>query len=435
MLFSTGGASRADVQSLVILRPLSVIVCALGLMTLRREHLEGRGLLLGWAAAIFMLTLLHLLPLPPAIWQSLAGRQDMVDVEKISGLSQIWRPLTLTPINGLHALNSLFVPLAVILLGAQLTRNELFALLPVVIGLTTLSGLLGVLQVIGDPKSSLYFYAITNNGSAVGFFANRNHAATLLALLFPMLAIFASSAKNEADATRMRRVIAPAIAIVLVPLILVTGSRSGLASALIGLVAAAMLYRQPSYRHNGQREKPDRFKAYAGVAGLGLITLAFITYFFARAEAIERLLKKSSGVDDRTDFWTASIDLLYKYLAWGSGSGSFADAYRVVEPNRLLDTTYLNRAHNDWLETAITFGLPGIIILLAMLLGFSVRGHRLRRGANGITRAVVFGRLALVMMAMIGIASLADYPLRTPIIMGIFALSALWLFEAGRDRS
>lgn len=435
VLFATGGASRTDIESLVILRPLSVILCALGWITLRREHLEGRGLLFGWVGAIFVLTLLHLIPLPPAIWQSLGAREDLVDVEKMSGLADIWRPLTLAPIDGWHAFVSLFVPLGVILLGVQLTRNELFGLLPVVMCLATLSGLLGLLQVIGDPKGSLYFYALTNNGSAVGLFANRNHAATLLALLFPLLAIFASSGSDQADSMRMRRMIAPAIAIVLVPLILVTGSRSGLVSAVIGLVAAAVLYRQPSNACNSRPEKLGRFKAFAILAGVGVTSIAFLTYFFARAEAIERLLIKSSGVDDRTDFWTVSIDLLVKHLSWGSGSGSFVYAYRVAEPTRLLDTTYLNHAHNDWVETAVTFGLPGVIGVLVVFITYGIRSYRLWRNTDGSKRAIAFGRLASVMIAIIAIASFSDYPLRAPTMMGLFAICALWLTETTRDRS
>ena len=434
MLFATGGASRTDVESLVILRPLSVITCALSLMTLRRAHLEGRGLLLGWAGAIFLLTLLHLLPLPPVIWQSLAGREDLVDVEKISGLSNIWRPLTQAPMNGWDTFISLFVPLTVVLLGVQLTRNELFGLLPLVIGLAAISGLVGLLQVTGDPKSSLYFYAITNNGSAVGLFANRNHSATLLALLFPMLTIFASSANDQADANPVRRLLVPAFAIVLVPLILVTGSRSGLASSVVGLIAAAMLYRQPNDTHNRRGQKPERFKTFAILVGVGILSIGLLTYFLARAEAIERLFMKSSEVDNRRDFWTVSVDLLGKYFPWGSGSGSFGDAYRVLEPTRFLDWTYLNHAHNDWVETAVTLGLPGVIIVLAVLLGFGFRSYRLWRGANNTTHAVAFGRLASVIMAMLAIASITDYPLRTPTMIGIFALSALWFVEAKRNR-
>ncbi len=435
MLFATGGASRTDVQSLVILRPLSIIVCALACTTLRRAHFGGQVWLLGWTGTIFLLALLHLIPLPPAIWQFLAGRQDLVDIEMLTGLSDVWRPLTLAPMNGWHALLSLFAPLAVILLGIQLNRDDLFRLLPLVIALAALSGLLGLLQAISDPQGSLYFYRITNNGSAVGLFANRNHAATLLACLFPMLAVYAATARGGADAVRMRQLIAAAIAIVIVPLILVTGSRSGLVSAVIGLGAAALLYRQPSDVPTVRRGKPFSVKALPVLGGVAVISLALLTYFLSRAEAIERLFMQASGGDNRTDFWAISIDLFWKYFPWGSGSGSFVEAYQIVEPTRLLDATYLNRAHNDWVETAVTFGLPGVLALAVALITYGMRSYRLWRSQDGRNRSVAFGRLGSIMIAMLAIASASDYPLRTPTVMGLFAICVLWLTEAGRDRT
>lgn len=435
ILFATGGSSRTDVGSLVILHPLSVIICAWGWLTLRREQDNVRLFLLGGAGAIFLLTLLHLIPLPPAIWQSLVGHQSVIEVQRLSDHSNIWRPLTLAPMDGWHAFISLFVPLAILTLGIQLPRNELFSLLPIVIGLTALSGLVGLLQVIGDPKGSLYFYEITNNGSAVGFFANRNHAATLLTLLLPMLAIFASSAKHETGAKQIPRLLAPLIAIVLVPLILVTGSRSGLASAVIGLVAAALLYYRPGDTLNITRGKQVRSKVLILISAVAVLFVSFLTYVFARAEAIDRLFIQSSAADDRTDFWGVSLGLLGKHFMWGSGSGSFGDAYRIAEPKHLLDATYLNHAHNDWIETAVTFGLPGIVVLILTMLSFGVVSYRLWRGEGDATRTRAFGRLASVIIAMMAIASGADYPLRTPTLMAILALSVLWLVEPGRNRS
>ncbi len=404
-------------------------------MTLNREHFEGRAWLLGWAGAIFLLALLHLVPLPPSILASLAGRQDLIDVEKLVGLSDIWRPLTLAPMNGWHTFLSLFAPLAVLLLGVQLNRDDLFRLLPLTIALAALSGLLGLLQAIGDPQGPLYFYRITNNGSAVGLFANRNHAATLLAFMFPMLAVYAATAHGEAYALQMRQLMAAAIAIVLVPLILVTGSRSGLVSAIIGLCAAALLCRQPSDVPTVRRGKPLRVKALPILSGVAVISLAFLTHFLSRAQAIERLFMSASGEDSRTDFWALSIDLFWRYFPWGSGSGSFVEAYQVLEPTNLLNPFYVNRAHNDWIETAVTFGLPGVIALGLAVIAFGIRSYRLWRNADGSNRAVAYGRLASVMIAMIAIASASDYPLRTPTMMGLFAIFALWLTESGRVRA
>lgn len=435
LLFATGGASRTDVHSLVILRPASVFVCALALITLRREHVSQRKWLLGAFAAVFVLALLHVIPMPPALWQLLSGRQDVVDVEKLTGQTDIWRPLTLAPMNGWHALLSLFVPLAVLLLGIQLNRDDLFRLLPLLIALAGVSGLLGLLQAIGDPQSWLYFYRITNNGSAVGLFANRNHAAMLLACLFPMLAVFASTAKGIADEVRLRQLVAATIAIVLVPLILVTGSRLGLVSAAIGMIAAGFLYRRPTDVRTVRKGSPSQLKVTPILGGLTVISLGFLTFFFSRAEAIERLFAEASGEDSRTNFWIVSADLFWKYFPWGSGSGSFVEAFQIIEPNYLLDATYLNRAHNDWIEIAVIFGLPGLIGLVLASTAFFWRSYKLWRNADASRRHVVFGRLASVCIAIIAVASVGDYPLRTPTMMGVFAILALWFAEGGRERS
>jgi hypothetical protein len=434
ILFATGGASRPDVQSLVILHPVSFMICALACTTLRREHLAARAWLLGWTGVIFTFAVLHLILLPPSLWHSLSGRQDLVDVEQLSGLSHSWRPLTLAPLRGWHALTSLLAPFAVILLGIQLNRHELFRLLPLVIALATLSGLIGLLQVIGDPQSPLYFYEVTNKGWTVGLFANRNHAATLLACLFPMLAVYASLAHGKLKTFHISQVIAAAIAILLVPLILVAGSRSGLVSAVIGLGAAALLYRQRSNVRIVTRSKLERLKGLPTIGGgVVVVILAFLTYFLSRAEAIERLLKLGAMEDERGDFWLISVDLFWKYFPWSSGSGSFVEAYQNAEPTRLLDATYLNRAHNDWAETAVTFGLPGIVILLAVGIAYGIRSYRLWRSREDRQQAIVHGRLASVMIAMIAIASTSDYPLRTPTMMGLFAILALWFTEADID--
>jgi O-antigen ligase len=434
LLFFTGGASRIDVQSLIILRPLSIIVCAIACMTLRREHLAGRRWLLGSLAAVFLLALLHVIPMPPSIWQSLAGRQELVDVEKLAGLKDVWRPLTLTPMNGWHALASLFTPLTVVLLGIQLSRDDLFRLLPLLIGLAALSGMIGLLQAIGDPQSALYFYRITNNGSAVGLFANRNHAATLLACIFPMLAVFASTATGTAEEIRFRQLLAAAIAIVLVPLILVTGSRSGLVSSFIGLAAATLLYRRPAEGRVVRRGTTSRIKAAPLLGGLAAVSLGFLTFFFSRAEAIERLFAEPAGEDSRTDFWIVSFDLFWKYFPWGSGSGSYVEAFQIAEPARMLDATYLNRAHNDWVEIAVTFGALGVAALAVAIIGFVWRSYRLWRHTDGSRRSVAFGRMASITILITAIASISDYPLRTPTMMGLFAIFALWFSEAGREQ-
>ncbi|HEV7234382.1 MAG TPA: O-antigen ligase family protein, partial [Sphingorhabdus sp.] len=293
--------------------------------------------------------------------------------------------------------------------------------------------LLGLMQAIGEPGSSLYLYRITNNGSAVGFFANRNHAAVLLGCAFPMLAVFASSADGARGQHRFRHLLAAATAIVLIPLILVTGSRSGMISALLGIFAAFLLYRQPRGRREDRSSHARGLTVARISVVLGALGLAAVTYFFSRAEAVERLFAENLGAVGRTDFLIASVDLFWKYFPWGSGSGSFVEAFLIIEPTSSLDSTYLNRAHNDWAETAVTFGVLGLIILGASVFAFVRRTYRLWRAPNVNSREIILGRLASATIAIIAIASFSDYPLRTPFMLGLFAVFILWFVGSGRE--
>ncbi|RYF06717.1 MAG: hypothetical protein EOO77_26515, partial [Oxalobacteraceae bacterium] len=72
----TGGASRIDTQSLVILKPVAVVACAFALITLRPSHIVPYKWLFVGFGFVFLLSFVQLIPLPPLIWQSLPGRED-----------------------------------------------------------------------------------------------------------------------------------------------------------------------------------------------------------------------------------------------------------------------------------------------------------------------------------------------------------------------
>ncbi len=426
----TGGASRIDIQSLPILRPFSVLICAIALMSLRTHHLSGRSSLFAAFAIALVMALAHIIPLPSSIWQALPGRSELIAVDSLAGLRDEWRPLTIAPANGWHAFTSLFAPLAVLLLGVQLSREDLRRLLPLVIALGAVSGLVGLLQVISDPQGPLYFYQITNNGSAVGLFSNRNHAATFLACLFPLLAVYASMATGNEDQIRARQLLSASVAIVLVPLILVTGSRSGLISGLLGLVAAGLIYRRPA---EGRKVRRGDGRKSIGLVpilgGIAALSLGFLTFFFSRAVAIERLFDETANVS-RIDYWALSVDMFWKYFPWGSGSGSFVEAFLIVEPANQLTANYVNRAHNDWIETAVTFGVPGLLLLASSVVLFALQSYKIWAVADGSSRPIVLARAASAAILIIAIASFSDYPLRTPTMMSLFALFLLWLSSA-----
>lgn len=224
------------------------------------------------------------------------------------------------------------------------------------------------------------------------------------------------------------------MAAVLCPLILVTGSRSGLLLALFGLAGAGLILVRGGIGGSIPRAR-RRALSIAAIAIGGLLVLGFATFYFARAEAIERLFAKSTIYDPRLDNWSVSRVLLMKYLPFGSGASSFVEAYQIIEPGAQISPTYRNHAHNDVLEIGITLGVAGLALVMAGLLAYLRCTVPLWIGPRADGRGTTMARVASIALAMMAMASLTDYPLRTPIMMSVFALCCLWLIEPLRARA
>jgi O-antigen ligase len=426
LVFLIGGGARADINSLVILRPAAVIFCGIGLWSLKRQHFEVHRFLFYLAIGIFVLVGSHLIPLPPLIWGALPGRELMTEIDRSAGLGSVWRPISMVPSTTWNALYSLFIPLAVLLLGAQLHREQRYMLLPWLLGLGMLSGFLGLLQSIGDPQGALYFYKITNNGAAVGLFANRNHQAIFLACLFPLLAVFASSGIKSEQQAQLRSWIALAGTVVLVPLLLVTGSRAGLIAGFLGLTSIALLYRKPSMS-TPKKRKGNKLDLRWLFAVFGVVFLGGLTVLFSRAEALQRITEAGQLDELRFRSWPSIIEMAWKYFPIGSGIGSFVEVYQIDEPLELLQPSYLNHAHNDWLELYLTSGLLGLVGLVVAIAAWLRMTRKSLRAPLGDGRETLFMRLGAVILFILALGSLADYPLRVPSMMCLLVIAALWL--------
>ena len=437
-VFLTGGGARADLQSLVVLRPLAIIAGMWGLWTLRREHLRGQGWVFGIALAAIALALSHLIPLPPALWTSLAGRELVTTIDTVTGLGEIWRPIALVPAGALNAFYASLVVAAVLVLAVQIDVFEHWRLICLIVALGALSALLGVLQIIGDPDSALYLYRVTNRGSVVGLFANRNHAAIMLATLFPVLAVFASWRSEHLERVRLRTAVALAGGLFLIPLILVTGSRAGLVAAVIGLASVPLLYRRPAVAGpdgNLGWRNPLWIAAWSGAVVLGAITI-----WLARAEAFDRLFATGGWDQERLDIWGPVRVIGDNYVPFGSGIGSFEQVYQVWEPLAQMRTTYANHAHNDYLEAYMTGGWPALILIAICFVAWGLGTWLAWRTPDGGRRDDIdLARLGSVVLAIMAAGSVTDYPLRVPSLACFAALAAVWLAMpmkmAGRGRA
>ena len=427
-IFVMGGSSRGDVQSLALLNPLMIVCCGGALLTLQREHLQGKGLYFVSYLVIFLLVMIYLPSLASEVGASSSGLATLVALSTaVDARSSYYSAADVSP-TAWQSIYFLFVPMAVSLFAIQLPRDELRLTLPLIIGIGTISGILGVLQLAGNASGSLNFYNITNNGSAVGLFANRNHSAVFLACLFPLLALFAAQSRlANRNGRKATHLFAIAISILLVPLILVTGSRSGMLSAILGLVGGAILYITHAPSMSGLQTR----RSFTPLLAIStLLCLVVATIYFSRAEAIDRIFADSGLINDRSKFWSSSLQLFGQYFPFGFGPGGFVPAFQSIEPPEMLDGAYLNRLHNDWLETELTFGVPGIFLMLAGTVYYVRRSFVLWMRMDGARSSVALGRMASIVLAIFAIASASDYPLRTPAMASFAALALVWFSHA-----
>lgn len=429
-----GGSSRAESLPLLVLYPVAALLCGYGFYTLQRKHYERYRFLFWLVGATIALCLIHLCPLPPVIWQSLPGRQIIVEVDQAVGLVDVWRPLTMVPYATRDALFSLLVPLATLLLASQLNRAERERLLPLLIGIGMLSAMLGILQVLGGDSSPFYFYSSENNGSAVGLFANRNHSAVFLACLFPMLAAFASQPSESAQRAHFRFWLAVIGGLTLVPILVISGSRAAILVALPALMSVPLLYQSPVTDTRRQRAKPlARRGVRAAIVATVIVAIALVILVAQRTEILSRFLLLGQGDDLRSRVWGGILRDAWRFLPFGSGIGSFVEVYQVGEPYELLRSSYLNHAHNDLFEVAVTAGLPGLLLVAVALIGWARETYDAWKG--GRETGNVTARMASVILFMLFLASFTDYPLRTPSLACFGALAALWLAAGTGPRS
>lgn len=453
--FALGGSSRADVPALLFLRPAATVMLGYGLWTLRPAHIAAHRFLFAFAVAALAIPLLHLVRLPETMWAGMPGHGLLAEIDRSAGFAKVWRPLSIVPEATRNALLSELVPLAVLVLGAQLPERELHLLLPVLLGMGAISATLAVMQTVSAADVPQPLYGTSTDGSAVGLFVNRNHQALFLATMFPMLARAAANvraASPPAGARTLRMLLVPllsaAFALCLMPLLLVTGSRAGLALGLAAILTMPLFFlRQPNRpawipRSRSGPNAPG-LRWWATRRGQALLVSACVlliagivwavistAYASGRTEAFDRF-RSSSIVDDlRFRAFPTIWSMLGHYWPLGSGAGTFEKAYFVAEPDSLLGAVFMNHAHNDWLEVGVTTGIAGVSLLVAAVVAFALRSYRtvmamLETPADR-SKSTQFVLLGLVVILLCALASLGDYPLRVPSLACVLVVAALW---------
>ncbi|WP_066549128.1 MULTISPECIES: O-antigen ligase family protein [unclassified Sphingomonas] len=420
-----GGASRADSLAQPVVRCVSVVVIGLFVLLIPPARPGLPRLPAIFLALIAALIVAQLVPLPPMIWTALPGRDLAEQAATVAQFDQPWRPFALSPDRAANALFAL-LPAAATLIGLQfLSRQRIANLVTPVMFLVLASAVLGLAQVSSGEDSPLRWYAVTNREAAVGLLANRNHQALLLGCGLPLVALWATPRGMAADRTRLRALLGAGAAAFLIVMVPVTGSRAGLVVSTIGLLAAIVLVLpRLGTLLRGMRRRTRRL--VAGGVALGAVAIVALALTIGRAASVQRLFALSVDDDLRLRAWPTLLEIARDYAPFGAGLGAFEPLYRHYEPFDLLSTSYLNEAHNDYLQVLIEAGVPGVAMIVAFIAWWLIRSIRVWRMAPD-TAFIRPARAGSAILLMVLLASAVDYPARTPIIMVVTAIGAIWM--------
>ena len=422
----SGGSSQADSLAFLLFRALCTGLLAAALVRLLGMKLAlMEKLALLFIIAGVSLICLQLVPLPFAIFASLPGREFVAKVFSIAGIPPQSMPMTLSPDATRACLVALLPPIA--LFVATLTTEHRDRWLPVAAILlgSVANVFLGLAQRLQGPTSSLYFYEITNNGSATGFFSNRNNFAMLLCVAIPLTWAFAHRLiRTRALSPALGLGVGTVLMLVIFMGLAASNSRSGILLGMLSLtLSTLMVLSTPAAAtdRSGRRVRRTRLSAFAIVGG------AFIIGEFGMT-GILRIVESDPLGDYRSEIRQDTLRAAADYFPLGSGFGTFTDVYGMHETPATMISAYVNHAHNDWLELWLEGGLPAAALMACFATIFAFQAIRVwnPRGAYAehvLARAASVGALVLLLH------SLVEFPLRMPALACIFAALVAMLLE------
>ena len=427
-----GGETRAGFVGDIFVQAVAVPLLLLGVaqLTDSNEAVAKNCLIATLIASSFIvaISVVQLVPLPPDLWSSLSRPPIALTEKVIPHISEDWRAVSLAPHATWVGAASLIVPFAVFLAGMLLNNSERQLIIWVFLAMGGVALVLGYLQVAQGAGSAFRFSSFKNQSEAVGFFANRNHFAALLYCTLVFAGVWIASIARSVmmpGTINTRAVLWFASALTFLIAVFVglamSRSRAGimlgiLASAgMVGLVMARTKSSVPSVQ-NGK---------YAPWRDLRIWFLALGSAVLAAAEfGLYRSIGRFSAnsfEDARLPINWTTFEIALRSLPFGTGIGSFVPVYAASEKQMEM-SAFVNRAHNDFAELLLETGILGVLCIVAFVIWFLLRSFEIWCNPNSREPAShnLIQCAATIVILLLLVHSLVDYPLRTTALSTLF---------------
>jgi len=298
--------------------------------------------------------------------------------------------------------------------SGQTSRSVLLAGL---LGLGLFEALYGLVQYVSGWQQIFAYKKVFYVAQATGTYINPNHFAGLLEMILPLcfagtlyrLERVGVGAGNPQPTSRhavsSERVAALVLfffcTLLLGAAILFSRSRAGILSASAAVISSAILWVGVS------RRRPRATLAAVSLLAAGCLFGLWI----GLGPVLERYEAILADYPSRLAVWKDSLGLIQAHPLRGNGLGSFADAYTRVQSTVL--SRVVDHAHNDYLEFAAEWGIPGAALLIGLIVWLLVRtALACFRLAEPAARAVAAGCSGSILALLLH--SLTDFNLQIP---------------------
>lgn len=307
----------------------------------------------------------------------------------------------------LFLLFSLFVP----------RRDAAAALLRFIGIIGALYAAYGFIIFVSGNETILWFEKWTYETSLTSTFVNRNSYAAYAGLglqcLLAYAFYFVSTERLDEPETRrhfrqmVELVVTKAwwllLAVALMAMaLMLTNSRGGFGSMLVAIFALILLSQAPG--RGGSTLLRKAAMAFGLVAAVALL-------FELSGTVLEGRLQADAMLDRRFEAYPVIIEAIMDRPWTGYGLGTFEEVFRVYQEPGFGG--YFDRGHSDYLEFALTAGIPAALVLVGGLFAIFVYLFRSLKYAGPYRPFIALG---MAVMIQLGLHSLVDFSLQIPAV-------------------
>lgn len=189
---------------------------------------------------------------------------------------------------------------------------------------------------------------------------------------------------------------------VLISTVFLSGSKAGVLSTFLGVIFAVMMQTS---------REVGKSKALALIA----LALLFCAILFLSGELLLARSMRSDIGQDRFAIYSSLVDTILIYPLWGTGAGTFEQIFPIVRSPNILP--FFVRAHSEYLELALTFGIPVSILFIVGMLHVLKNLYKGHKESNYNSPFVAFGIGAVVLILS---HSFVDFPMQIPAVSYTF---------------